>query len=106
MGEQLLNDPGPRSGKAGSGSTRGGRSALGGPFPASSPDSFRLLVESSTDMLSRATPDAIYLYVSPASERIFGWKPEELVGRRTYDFFHPDDLAALQSAHGAAMEAP
>jgi len=32
-----------------------------------------------------------YVYVSAASERIFGYRPDELVGRSMIDLVHPDD---------------
>lgn len=60
-----------------------------------SEERFRLLAENSTDMISRHTPDGIYLYVSPACYTLLGYKPEELVGRSAYEFLHPDDVVAL-----------
>jgi diguanylate cyclase (GGDEF)-like protein/PAS domain S-box-containing protein len=39
-----------------------------------------------------------YVYVSAASERIFGYAPEELIGRQMLDLVHPDDREATLSA--------
>ena len=42
-----------------------------------------------------------YLYVSAAFESIFGYKPEEVLGRRMIEFVHPDDRErTLQTADG------
>ncbi|OCR01830.1 histidine kinase [Oscillatoriales cyanobacterium USR001] len=57
---------------------------------------YRLLAENSTDLISRHTPDGIYLYASPACRALLGYEPEELIGNSAYQFFHPEDLAALQ----------
>jgi PAS domain S-box-containing protein len=58
--------------------------------------SYRLLAEHSTDMISRHTPEGVYLYVSLACQPLLGYDPSELVGRSAYDFYHPDDLAAVR----------
>lgn len=47
-------------------------------------------------------PDAVcvvdaegrYLYVSASFERIFGYAPAEVIGRRAFELVHPDDLEA------------
>ncbi|GGO08970.1 PAS domain S-box protein [Saccharibacillus kuerlensis] len=58
---------------------------------------FRLISEHSIDLISRhaAEAEAPYLYASPACERILGYKPEELIGRSAYEFFHPDDVVLV-----------
>ena len=50
-------------------------------------------------MSTVATADGVYVYVSGASKRLFGWDPEELQGHRGDEFLHPDDLT---SEHAAA----
>jgi PAS domain S-box-containing protein len=41
---------------------------------------------------------AVYLAVDEATTRILGWKPEEMVARRSLEFVHPDDQErAIQS---------
>ncbi|MGD2184212.1 PAS domain S-box protein [Lusitaniella coriacea] len=65
---------------------------------------YRLLADHSTDLISTHTPKGIYLYASPACYALLGYKPEELIGKSMYDFFHPDDAAALQrTAHAIAQ---
>lgn len=38
--------------------------------------------------------DGQFVYVSGGFERIFGYTPDEVLGRRTFDLVHPDDRAA------------
>lgn len=52
---------------------------------------FRLLAESSSDMVSRVSPDGVRTYVSPAARRILGRAPESMIGTRPLDEIHPDD---------------
>lgn len=66
---------------------------------------YRLMADHSTDMISRHTPQGIYLYASPACRRLVGYEPEELIGHSAYEFFHPDDLAAVQKSHAVVLEA-
>ncbi len=60
---------------------------------------YRLLAENSTDMISRQTPEGVYRYVSPACRTLLGYEIEEMIGRSVYDFFHPEDLTTIQTAH-------
>lgn len=52
---------------------------------------YRLLADNATDMISRFGPDLRRRYVSPGCERLFGYKPEELMGQLVPDLFHPED---------------
>ena len=56
---------------------------------------FRLLAENATDMISRSTPDGIYLYISPACHTLLGYTPEELVGCCAEQLSHAEDRAEL-----------
>lgn len=59
-------------------------------------ETFRLLAENSGDMVLRIGPDGIRRYVSPASRRLLGWAPEELVGRSALDLVVENDRPAFQ----------
>ena len=52
---------------------------------------FRALVDNSLDGSAILNGDLTILYESPSAERILGYKPEELVGKGTLEFLHPDD---------------
>jgi diguanylate cyclase (GGDEF)-like protein/PAS domain S-box-containing protein len=66
---------------------------------------FEFLAENATDMISRHAPDGTYLYASRACERLFGYQPEEMVGRSAYEFFHPDEIGEREAVHAAVLEA-
>jgi len=55
---------------------------------------YRLLADHSTDMIIRVDLSDTILYISPSC-RTLGWEPEELVGRKRFEFTHPDDMPRL-----------
>ena len=67
---------------------------------------FRLLAENSSDCLSTCRSDGTLIYISPVSERIFGYKPEELCGRDNFDRVHPEDMPTLMAAIQQSLEDP
>ncbi len=57
---------------------------------------FRLLAENASDMISRNAPDGTFLYASPACLNILGYSPEELIGKNSLEFIHPQDKDLIQ----------
>jgi diguanylate cyclase (GGDEF)-like protein/PAS domain S-box-containing protein len=57
-------------------------------------EAFRVLAEQSGDVVALMDMENRYVYVSPACERVYGWRPEEMIGRPAFDFVHPDDVHA------------
>jgi PAS domain S-box-containing protein len=53
--------------------------------------SYRLLADSSTDMIFRLDLAFTRRYVSPACQEILGFAPEQLVGTKPVNQIHPDD---------------
>lgn len=51
----------------------------------------RVVTEASGDIIGRISGDGVYRYVSPASQRILGYTPEEVIGTPWTDYLHPDD---------------
>jgi diguanylate cyclase (GGDEF)-like protein/PAS domain S-box-containing protein len=62
-------------------------------------DGFELLAETLGEMVSRHAPDGSYTYASTGSRGLFGYEPEELVGRSAYEFLHPDDVDDVRGRH-------
>jgi len=59
---------------------------------------FRLLAENSTDLIARHKLDGTYLYVSPSFEKVLGYKPEELIGKNPFTYFHKDDVNKIRES--------
>jgi len=58
---------------------------------AASFQGFRSLIENSPDAISLIDPHGEVLYASPSTAKVFGYQPEELVGRNGWDLIHPED---------------
>ncbi|THD58984.1 ATP-binding protein [Phenylobacterium sp.] len=61
-----------------------------------SEQSYRLLADNVTDVISLASADNERLYVSPSIERILNFSPGELLATPNYRYMHPDDTEAVQ----------
>ncbi|HSL68747.1 MAG TPA: diguanylate cyclase [Longimicrobiales bacterium] len=66
----------------------------------------RFLTEHSTDMITVQSPDALYLYVSPACQALLGYDGDELIAKSAYDLVHRDDLAKVLEAHEDVLSRP
>ena len=69
-----------------------------------SEQSYRLLADNVTDVISLASRDNERLYVSPSIERILGFAPGELLVTPNYTYMHPDDTLAVQAFIDAVTE--
>jgi diguanylate cyclase (GGDEF)-like protein/PAS domain S-box-containing protein len=58
-----------------------------------------LLAEHSGVVVALNAIDGTRLYVSPAAERVLGWRAEDMIGHRAIEFVHPDDQQAFRDAH-------
>ncbi|HCE56415.1 MAG TPA: hypothetical protein DER09_01135 [Prolixibacteraceae bacterium] len=57
------------------------------------------IVSNISDVIVIIDQNGINQYKSPNITKLFGWKPEELVGKSTWDLLvHPDDLNFVQQA--------
>jgi PAS domain S-box-containing protein len=67
---------------------------------------FRALVQNSSDVITVVDAEGIIRYVSPAVERVMGYRPEELVGKSVFDHVHPEDLEQGRSAFAGIWSQP
>lgn len=58
---------------------------------------FRLLAEGSSDMVTRIGLDERLRYVSPSSNRVVGWRPNQLIGTDALAGIHPEDRPHVQA---------
>jgi diguanylate cyclase (GGDEF)-like protein/PAS domain S-box-containing protein len=67
---------------------------------------YRVLAENSIDMICVSDLNGKLVYVSPSSLTLFGFRPEEMVGRSSLEFIHPEDLESARSQLAALREGP
>lgn len=53
---------------------------------------FRALVENSSDAISLLNRNGRVLYATPASSKVLGYEPAELLGQNAFQLIHPDDV--------------
>lgn len=53
---------------------------------------FRSIVEDTDLLITEVDANGIFTYVNPTARLVFGYEPEECIGRSSLEFVHPDDL--------------
>jgi PAS domain S-box-containing protein len=61
---------------------------------------YRVLADNVGDVITRVRLDGGPGYISPAIERLLGYRPDEMGERDPYSFVHPEDRGLLLSAVG------
>src|SRR5690606_29974900 len=62
-----------------------------------SEEKYRLLAENSKDLIYLIKPDSEIEYISPSVKDLLGYNENDVIGRKKYDFIHPDDLNNVQN---------
>ena len=57
---------------------------------------YRLLAENSKDLIYLVKPNSEIEYISPSVKELLGYNATDVIGRKKYDFIHPDDLIKVQ----------
>jgi PAS domain S-box-containing protein len=68
-----------------------------------SEEKYRRIVENTTNVIMVTKPNGIISYLSPSSNEIIGYAPEELVGTNPM-IFHPEDVKKVQQALSKALQ--
>lgn len=68
----------------------------------------RMLTDSMMDVITQHDLGRRFLYASPSMERMFGYRPEELLGTDAQDFVHPEDreMVLTKSIEAIERQAP
>ncbi len=66
----------------------------------------RALMEHANTVYAVVDAQGKTLYESPSLERVYGWKPEEIVGKSIFDLVHPDDIETATSTFGELLQNP
>lgn len=67
---------------------------------------FRILIENGSDTIALLTAEAEFLYISPPVKKMLGFTPEELVGRNSFEFVPPPQLAFTMEQFGQVLNTP
>lgn len=59
---------------------------------------FKALVQDGSDLIAILNVHGVYKYVSPTSSSILGIDPVNFIGKRVFDFIHPDDIAFVRES--------
>jgi diguanylate cyclase (GGDEF)-like protein/PAS domain S-box-containing protein len=56
---------------------------------------FRLLIENAVDLIAILDIDGTMQYVSPSHKRVLGYEDQDLLGKKAFEFIHPEDLPTV-----------
>lgn len=71
---------------------------------ADSERNYRLVAESTAEVVARSTVDGRIRWVSPTITQLLGWAPDEMTGRTLGEFVHPEYSAVVAEA-GSVLRA-
>ena len=66
---------------------------------------YRLLAEDASDVLWKLDNDYRFTYISPADERLRGYRADEVIGRHVFEFFDEEGIALLKKKSQQRLEA-
>jgi diguanylate cyclase (GGDEF)-like protein/PAS domain S-box-containing protein len=58
---------------------------------------YRLLTEDAQDVIWKTDGNLVITYISPADERLRGFKAEEVIGRHVFEMFNDEGIAVVKS---------
>lgn len=57
---------------------------------------YQIMADNLLDMISTHKPEGTYIYTSPSSRQLLGYKPKEMISQNPYSLIHEDDIAAIR----------
>ncbi len=64
-----------------------------------------MLLENTNDLIAKINTDNNqWVYISPASQKILGYSPEELIGKHWHTMIHPEDLKEIRAVSPPLIE--
>lgn len=67
-------------------------------------ENFRIIAENVHDVIILMDQDKKYLYMSPSSENIFGFRADTIIGQKPFHNVHPEDTIAAERAFNLAAK--
>ncbi len=71
-----------------------------------SEEHFRSLIENASDVIMILDNNGMIRYASPPAERVLEYRPDDLVGKNTFDLVHPDDRTSVNNAFANITQNP
>jgi diguanylate cyclase (GGDEF)-like protein/PAS domain S-box-containing protein len=71
-----------------------------------SEERLRTLLQNTSDIITLLEPDGTVRYISPAVERVTGYRPEEQIGTSAFGSVHPDDRERALNAFSEILKGP
>lgn len=65
---------------------------------------YKTLMDNLSDAVMEISFDTDIIYCSPQTEEIFGYSPQEVIGRSYVDFIHPEDIERCMELLGQMIE--
>ena len=69
-------------------------------------EKYKTAIENISEIIQIVDSEGVISYTSPSIQRILGYKPEEVIGRPSVDFVHPDDLQKVSLGFEEAYKKP
>src|SRR5215204_1376740 len=66
----------------------------------------RTLLQNTSDIITLLEADGTVRYISPAVERVTGYRPEEQIGTNSFDSVHPDDREQALNTFAEVLKVP
>lgn len=63
-------------------------------------DLYDLFIKNDQSMISFTQPDGTLSFISPSSQALLGFEPEEMIGKNRLEFYHPDDALDMDKPDG------
>ena len=67
---------------------------------------FRAVMENALDLIMIQDENAVIKYINRASKRLLGYEPQEMIGRKSLDFIHPEDVSKTAKIISTATQDP
>ena len=65
---------------------------------------YAAMISNISDVIGIVEVDGMTKYQSPNIEKWFGWKPEDLIGKKGWDKIHPEDVERVQKEFSKVVE--
>lgn len=67
---------------------------------------YQVLIQEANDVFEIITSDGTIVYLSDASERVIGYRPEERIGKKIFDYYKGDDLQTIKKMVAYVLRCP